>query len=355
MIDNILFFNSIEGINKSKWDEFIDNNRFKNIFQTFELYDFWKKQNKCEAFIYFFESCKGECLAFCTGVTICEGKSLVKLFSRRSIIFGGPLINRTLIDKNIVSYIIKKIITELDNSSIYTEFRNFYDETNLKEIFEVNRCKYIPYQNYIIKLTNEEEVFNKFNKERRRQIRKALREGVEYSYEKSLNNVLGVYKVLFEVYIERVKKPLPKLEFFENLMLLELSGLISVTYNNKIIGGGFFLFDKDTIYDWYRGGLDSKYIHKYPSAVADWGIMRYGLNNEILRFDFMGAGVKDVEYGVRSYKSKFGGELVEFGRFSRINKPFLYFIASIGLSFSKKVIKLKKISFNNISIKYFHD
>ena len=49
----------------------------------------------------------------------------------------------------------------------------------------------------------------------------------------------------------------------------------------------------------------------------------------------MGAGKPDEGYGVREFKSKFGGELVELGRFLSINNPILY---SIG----KKVIEIIK-------------
>ena len=50
----------------------------------------------------------------------------------------------------------------------------------------------------------------------------------------------------------------------------------------------------------------------------------------------MGAGKPNEDYGVREFKSKFGGELVEFGRFERINNHFLYLIGKTGLKILKK-------------------
>jgi serine/alanine adding enzyme len=38
----------------------------------------------------------------------------------------------------------------------------------------------------------------------------------------------------------------------------------------------------------------------------------------------MGAGKPDEGYGVREFKSKFGGELVEHGRFLFVCNPRLY-------------------------------
>ena len=57
-------------------------------------------------------------------------------------------------------------------------------------------------------------------------------------------------------------------------------------------------------------------------------------------FDFMGAGSPDSDYGVREFKSKFGGECVEYGRYIKINKPVLYHAGRIGL---KVLGKLNKI------------
>jgi len=45
----------------------------------------------------------------------------------------------------------------------------------------------------------------------------------------------------------------------------------------------------------------------------------------------MGAGKPDEDYGVREFKSKFGGELVNYGRFIRINNPFYYKLGELGL------------------------
>ena len=38
----------------------------------------------------------------------------------------------------------------------------------------------------------------------------------------------------------------------------------------------------------------------------------------------MGAGKPDEDYGVRDFKAKFGGELLEHGRYLKIHHSFLY-------------------------------
>jgi len=49
----------------------------------------------------------------------------------------------------------------------------------------------------------------------------------------------------------------------------------------------------------------------------------------------MGAGKPDESYGVREFKAKFGGNLVEHGRFEMIFNKYLYHIGIIGVKFLK--------------------
>jgi len=52
-------------------------------------------------------------------------------------------------------------------------------------------------------------------------------------------------------------------------------------------------------------------------------------------FDFGGAGSPHEEYGVREFKRRFGGDLVNYGRYMNVHNKILFYLA-------KKVIELKK-------------
>ena len=109
--------------------------------------------------------------------------------------------------------------------------------------------------------------------------------------------------------------------------------ILLVKYEDRIIGGILSpVFTDKVIYEWYVCGLDQEFRHVYPSVLATWAAMDYALQNNIARFDFMGVGVPDRDYGVRDFKSKFGGELVNYGRFGRVNNKLLYAITEIGFN-----------------------
>jgi serine/alanine adding enzyme len=89
---------------------------------------------------------------------------------------------------------------------------------------------------------------------------------------------------------------------------------------------------KGTVFEWYVCGLDEVFKGKgiYPSVLATWAAIEYAASNSFRQFDFMGVGKPDVPYGVRDFKKKFGGVVVNHGRYIRINNKSMYLIAEIG-------------------------
>ncbi|MEZ4840436.1 MAG: GNAT family N-acetyltransferase [Flavobacteriaceae bacterium] len=321
---------------EEEWNEFNRNACNANVFQTPELYSFWLLQNNSKPFVFIIRNSIEEIVGICSGIILSNGNNLVSYFTRRAVIYGGPLFLNEESKGLVLQDLIFAINEKISKKAIYVEFRNFIDLTDYKDLFEKSNYKYLPYQNYLITLDNEENVQNKFKSEKRRQIRRALKEGVTFSVENTKANIHGVYNILQKIYKEKVKKPLPGLSFFEDLCELESANVMALHYEGNVIGGGFFLKDKKTAYDWYRGGLDSKYKYQFPSTVAAWAVMRYGLNLKLESFDFMGGGLKGSDYGVGKFKAQFGGELVEYGRFVSVFNPMLYNLGKTGLKLLKK-------------------
>ncbi len=309
-----------------------------NPYQTIEMFEFWKVQKNYTPFVFFLESNNGSCLAFCTGVITFKGKGRMKIHSKSAIIYGGPLISETKNREEVLNFLLDKIQKYLLFKTKHIEFRNFFLNKEFKQVFLKNKWRYTPKVKYIVNLTSEDEVFSRFKANKRTQIRKALREGVEISYEKNHENVKGVYDILKNIYrinFDTFLLPLPNLNFLFNLILLENVGLTTIRYENKIIAGEFYLIDDSTIYGWFGGGLNVEFKNQSPMSVSNWATMKYGLQNNIKKFDYGGAGLKNKENRLGKFKSAFGGELIENGMFSKINLPFLYGIEN-------KLFKLRK-------------
>ena len=113
-----------------------------------------------------------------------------------------------------------------------------------------------------------------------------------------------------------------------------------IEYKSQIIGGIMCpIFNKKVIYEWFVCGLDGKYKGIYPSVLATWAAIDYANCNNIDVFDFMGAGKPDQDYGVRDFKSKFGGRLINYGRYEKVHQPMMFEIAKVGFKLWQKIKK----------------
>ena len=190
---------------------------------------------------------------------------------------------------------------------------------------------------------------------RRRQINNGLKNGAEIIEPENLEQLREFYNILYKLYRFKIKKPLPDWSFFYqfykqtlkhwNTETLEHGNSIGIIrliqYKDKIIGGILApVWQNKVIYEWYVCGLDHEYKAQYPSVLATWAAIEYAIDHNIQHFDFMGVGTPGKEYGVRDFKARFGGEIVNYGRFSRINNKTLYGIAELGynvLALLKKI------------------
>ena len=138
-------------------------------------------------------------------------------------------------------------------------------------------------------------------------------------------------KTVFRV-IKRIKKCLDKYVCGG----IDFSKFLLVEYQGEIVGGTVCVFDDETVYEWFACGKDGMFKNIFPSTLATWAGIRFAAQTDHQRFDMMGAGAPgDKGYGVRDFKAKFGGELVEYGRFKCIlNKP-LYSIGKLGVKLMK--------------------
>lgn len=315
-------------INKTVWKDFVLTHPTGNFFQTPEAFLFFSiLSNYRPSVVALFENEK--MLGILSYVDISEN-GVKSLFSTRTIVWGGPLI---VFDNENYNNLLLDAFQEKTKKSIYIEFRNLFPTENIKNSLIHHNFKYKAHLNYIIKIINTEEIQKNFSKSKLRQIRSSLKNGAEIIVAESIHDVREFYALLLDTFRQKVRKPLPTFDFFESFFLNpELGKIFLIKFEDKVIGGIVSpVFNKKYIYEWYVAGKDGEIKGVFPSILATWAPIEYALKNNYQYFDFMGAGSPDSDYGVRKFKSKFGGELVEYGRYVKINKPLLYSIGKFGL------------------------
>ncbi len=327
----------INTIDKDSFNCFQEQHPNGNFFQSLEAFTYFASVDKYKPLIIV--ATEGEEVVGSLLAIIMKEKNKIKGFlSRRCIIYNGPVIKND--DAEITLQLLQYFDKIIAKRVIYAEFRAFFDMELYKGVFHNSGYKFEEHLNYIVPVTTIEENKKLLNTSKRRQLHLSLKNGTVITEPESLADIKSFYSILSELYKNKVKKPLPEFDFFEKFYNnKKLGKYFLVKYENKIIGGIMCPIDKNKIYEWFICGLDGQYKNFYPSVLATWAPIEFAANNGIKYFDFLGAGKPNMDYGVREFKSKFGGELVNYGRFVKIYNKQLYSFGKLGLEIIGKIRK----------------
>ena len=275
-------------------------------------------------------------IAILQGYVQKDGGRLKRFFSRRAIVNGGPYIADDATEQD-VKALLEKSKDSLHKQVIYIETRNFRDYSKYRELFESCGFVYEPHYDFIIKTDSLEIAEANLGKSRKRDIRTSLRDGAEVIENPTEVQIRAYYDILKDLYENKIGTPLFPYDFFLKLYHSGFSKFLLVRYRDEIIGGTVCVYDDETVYEWFACGKDGIYKNIFPSTLATWSGIRFAAESGRKRFDMMGAGAPgDGGYGVRDFKAKFGGELVEYGRFKYVCNPVLYAIGKLGVAILKK-------------------
>lgn len=305
-----------------------------NWFQTEECYNFYKSLSFLEAFKYEVRR-DGEVKGRIVGYIQKDGGKLKRFFSRRAIINGGPVLAGDITDDELKS-LLEGCRKALKGKAIYVESRNFDDYSAYRAIFEKCGWRYEPHYNFHIGTASAEVVESNLGKSRKRDIRTSLRDGAVYGEAVNLDEVKELYRILEKLYHKKVKTSLFPFEFFEKLHLTAFGKVFVVRFEGRVVGGTVCVCGEDAVYEWFACGEDGKCKSVFPSTLSTYAGIVYAAGQGYERFDMMGAGAPgDGGYGVRDFKAKFGGQLVEYGRFKCVLNPFLYRLGVWGVKILK--------------------
>jgi len=319
----------------SEWNDFVRNHPEGNFFQYSKVFHFFSSIEGHEPFA-FIASREKEIVGLLAGIIIGQRSGIMAQLSQRCIIWGGPLIKNN--NPDVAESLFESLNENVGKKVIYTEFRNLNSTEKLYEVFAKYGFNYTPHLNFKVDIEGLKHNQVKISSSRKRQIKKAFKAGTIIREVSTDNELKQFYTILKKLYKEKVKKPLADYDFFLRFFERpELGKIFIILYEEKVIGGIMCPISDSIIYEWYVCGLDYDYKEMYPSVLATWAPIEYAMNNNLKIFDFMGAGKPDEDYGVREFKSKFGGELVEHGRYIRINKPMLYKLGKTGIKLLGKL------------------
>jgi len=319
-------------VNENKWNDFVKNHPDGNIFHTPEFVMLYQASAKYEPLVLFCLN-EGKIIGLLVSVIQREYSGFIGFFSSRIIVWGGPLVNDNNAD--ITSLILSEFDKICNKKAIYSQFRNMWNVNSKQEIFKKHGYVFEEHLDILFDLSKGQELlWKEIHPTRRKQINRGIKRGIKTIITDKLKNedLKICYSILKKVYKE-AKLPFPDIQYFNNATsIFQEKGYFNAAlayFQNEIIGFRFFLCYNGLIYDWYAGSRKEHY-NKYPNDILPWEILKWGSENGYKTFDFGGAGKPGISYGVRDYKIKFGGTLVNYGRYKKVYKPILFLFSIIG-------------------------
>lgn len=325
----------VDAIDEVQWKALASNSNNASFFQTKECYSFYSSISFMTPFVYGVSE-NGVLVGIVCGYIIAEGSALKKYFSKRAIVPGGVM-TTVDISESALSKLLSLTINENKRRAIYIELRNYSDYSPFNSVFSQSGFTYNEHLNFHLQTSDVESSLKKISSTKRRDIKVSIKQGAEWGLATSMSEIEELYFLLEYLYRTKVKLPLFSLEFFKKISCLESSRIFVVKYEGEVVGGSVCVsFIGEVLYEWFVCGEDGKYKNVFPSTLATWAAIEYASLKAYKRFDMMGAGKPDEGYGVREFKSRFGGQLVEHGRFLFVYHPLLYKLGKFIVSINKK-------------------
>ena len=208
--------------------------------------------------------------------------------------------------------------------ALYIEYRHLCQCTmHNAQCTIFDSYKKLPWYNIYREFEAGEDVAEQMKRDKRRQLKQSFEAGVEVVLEPTREQIVEWYGLLKRLY-RRIHRPLPSVDVFLRLNKSGIGRVFVVIYRGRVISGNAMLFHSSSLtpnsplfYDWYRASVDERIEGVFPSVVSTWQALQLVADMGGGRFDFMGAGPRNKEYGVRQFKLEFGGNLTEEYRYRK--------------------------------------
>lgn len=266
-----------------------------------------------------------------------NGSRIIRPFTMRAIVHGGPLISPECPDDALRLLLDAAINLSRRNRAVYFEIRPYFNYTSYAQTFAACRLNYIDYADCVIDTSSPEIINNNIQRRKRRQIRAALRQGIDFIDKPTDAQITEFYSMLHRCHWQRARRPIPTLCYFLDLAHTSIATIMLAYHCGQLIAGSVLLHDStDTAYHYYVAGEDHQYHTLEPSSVITYHTLHYANAIGCRCVSLMGAGRLSTPFGVREFKRRMGAKVVPTGRYLFQINPFIYRLASFALNLLRR-------------------
>jgi hypothetical protein len=286
---------------------------------------------------------RGEILSLLVATRVQTLPNLFGAVSSRSIWYSEPLCYDTPHSIDSLCELIAEHDRQLQNRVLFAEVRPLYAPG--PERVALERCGYqfLDYLNYVLDTTKPiEELWRGLQESTQAGVRKCERRGFQIRHPVEPGCVDSLYDCLRLTY-GRADVPLADRSLFEAargiLKPQNMIEFIAVYTGKQLLAMNVILLHNKQAFSWYGGSVRLTGVS--PAAYLQWHEIEWCAKRGIEKYDFGGAGWPGVPYGVRDFKSHFGGELVCDGRYRKVYSRWKMALAERAYELGRTVISPK--------------
>ena len=328
------------------WEKFVYDHPDGNIFQMPCMYEI-HQNTKHQKPLTFFAFDNDELVGVLMAVHFINTFPPMSFFTRRQIVFGGPLIKEN--DSGILLALWDALFHQTAKAVVYTEIRNYRLGLSLKPVYEEAGFYYESYLTVTIDMNRKSgELWASLSPDRKENIEKMGQVSHVVKELEDDKEFLDAWHILNGTILSK-GRPLSHRSMMyairESKALMPYLRTRGLFINGKMKATIWLLLFDDKASVWMEGNmLDDSEQWLYDGFL--WGIIQE-LQSEGIRFFEMGNGGKPgQDFYIRQYKKSYGGMVRETGRYIYVHNWFLW---NLGRRFYKWYKKLTIFFFR----KYF--
>ena len=331
----------VRELEETTWRVFVEQHSDGMIFHSPEMFHVFGRTKGCRPELWAAVE-NGRIMALILPVRIAWKEGAFRPWTSRAVCFGGVLGCPGAEGKSALSFLLNAYARETRHAVIFTDIRNRCDSGPIQPILRREGFRFEDHLEYVIDLERPlEAIFQSIGRRTRKHIKHGLKRDAVRLEEIHDRRRLGeCYDLLVKTY-RAAKVPITDRSLFEAAFdLLYPRNMVRfalATVDGQPAAVSVELLYKKAMFGWY-GGMDRRYSAFVPNELLMWDIFQWGTKNGYRRYEFGGAGKPNETYGVRDFKAKFGGTLVNYGRNSRIHRPLVYKIGRTAFHIARGIL-----------------
>ena len=327
-------------VDRSEWSRFVDEQAGGNIFHRPEMFDVFARADGFAPEVWAARD-NGVIRALITPVQVQLFGGHLEAFTTRAVLYGSVLCEDSEPGRAALAALLRRYAAHARRSAVFVELRNLVDVSGLAGVLRSCGYQFEPHLDFLIDLDRPPDaILQAIGTRTRAHIRRGLRAGrVQIEEARTQSELEECYRLLRLTY-ERARIPLASPSLFEaahaELVPRGMARFLLARVNGAAAGCVVELVYRDRVYHWYAGS-DRAYAAETPGELLIWNVLEWAATAGYRVFDFGGAGRPNEPYGPRDFKAKFGGQLVEFGRYTWTPSPFRLRLSQFGYGMYRRV------------------